>query len=104
VTWRIAMILVCLVLGACAASAPQKPRLAISYNWEASSPLPTFDNQPPAEISIRFEPGTISRKALEQLEAEQCLAWNRQVSLIEARQEIVRFRCDKPLASSSAAR
>ena len=103
-TWRIAMTLVCLVLGACAAAAPQKPHLAISYHWEATSPLPTFDNEPPAEISIRWEPGTISRTALEQLAAEQCLAWNRQVSLIEVRQDIARFRCDKPLAPRRAAR
>ncbi len=102
-TRRIAMVLVCLVLGACAASAPRSPRLAISYHWEATSPLPTFDNQPPAEISIRWEPGTISQKALEQLEAEQCLAWDRQPSLIEVRQDIARFRCDKPGVPGSAA-
>jgi hypothetical protein len=96
------MMLLCLVLGACAPSAPRGPPLAISYRWGPTLPL-AYDDQPPAEISIRWEPGVLSPKALEQLQFEQCQAWNRRPTPVEQQPDAMRFRCDKPLIPSSAA-
>jgi len=97
------MVFFCLALGGCAATAPSNPPLAISYHWEPTAPLPSFDNRPPEEISIRWEPGTLSPSQLEQLEYEQCLAWNRQPSPVERRDDTARFRCDKPLPRAPTA-
>ena len=104
-TRRIPMMLLCLVVGACAATTPKRSPLAISYRWERTLPLPpAFDDQPPAEISIQWEPGTLSSDQLEQLEVLQCLEWNRQPSAVERQQDSARFRCDKPLPPAGAAR
>jgi hypothetical protein len=96
VTWRGMVVLAALVLGACA-TAPRPSPLVISYHWDPTPPLPpTFGDQPPPELSIRWQPGTLSPSAVDQLELVQCLEWDGQPAPIERQSDSVRFRCEKP--------
>jgi hypothetical protein len=96
-------VLAALILGACAAAPPRESPLAISYRWDPAPPVRlSYGEQPPAEISIRWAPGSLSPSAVDQLALAQCLGWNREPAPIETQGDSLRFRCKKPAAPGTA--
>lgn len=92
-----------MALAGCAASAPPAPSLAVDYRWPdpGAGILALGNHQPPAEVTLHYNPAAVSPAAVANFAQSTCLAWNRRPSPESESPGVARFRCDRPLIETS---
>lgn len=97
----IGVLAACLALGACAQAVPRDAPQSVAYYWPPAPPVPPdFTNRPPAEIAMRWQPGTFSPKAAGRAATQQCMRFDR-LPDIRIAHDAARIRCDRPLLPTS---
>lgn len=95
-----------LALGGCTASPPPASPFAVAYRWPdpGAGVLALGNHQPPADITVHYNPAAVSPEAVANFAQSTCLAWNRLPSPESESPGVARFRCDRPLIETSERR